>query len=198
MSVSRKEAGLVEKNFKPQSNDEVVSSGEYGEHLEENAEFNEGSVILNAPSALNNPTMSPEEQNMQMEATIVGPPQYGSPDPTTSAGKLVPLNDHPLNNLPDGHPAAISESYGAGVGTTLEPGEFSHHGEPQRTDLESDSVDVGSYGVEDYETMKVKELKKLASRRGIQGYSGMNQDELIDAHIAYDEAQSEDSSDDAS
>jgi hypothetical protein len=195
MGTSRKDAGLVEQDYETQVQDETVESGENAEHLEENSRVNGGSVLLPAPSLLNNPYMSPEEQDMQMEAQIVGPPQYGSPDPTTSAGKLAPLSSHPLAFLPEDHPSAISESYGETVSTTLEAGETTHHGTPQRSDLELDSSGQSHLRArteDDYSEMKAADLKKMASRRGIEGYSGMNKDELVQAHVAYDEAQATD------
>lgn len=69
---------------------------------------------LNEPSRLQNPYMSEEDQGMQLLPKIVGPPQYGSPDPATAASGLLTLEDgHPLDLLPEGHPAAISEDYAA-------------------------------------------------------------------------------------
>ena len=58
---------------------------------------------------------------MQMISKTFGPPQYGSPRPETSAGKLATLEDgHPLEGLPEGHPAAISEDYAAEHGAFVE------------------------------------------------------------------------------
>lgn len=69
---------------------------------------------------------------MEMTAAVVGPPAYGSPDPATSAGKLVPIDQHPLNPaaLPEDHPARISDDYGQGAVTSLVAGQ------PVRSDLE--------------------------------------------------------------
>ena len=58
-----------------------------------------------APSAQLNPYVSPEEQDMDMEPVIVGPPSYASPDPTTNAGRLRAIEDHPLQDQ-------ISEDFG--------------------------------------------------------------------------------------
>jgi pyruvate/2-oxoglutarate dehydrogenase complex dihydrolipoamide acyltransferase (E2) component len=76
---------------------------------------------------------------MEMAPVVVGPPAYGSPDPTTSAGRLLPLEQHPLNpeNLPEDHPAAISTDYGEGYAQTLTGVETLRSG-PVRTDLERD------------------------------------------------------------
>lgn len=46
----------------------------------------------------------------EIEPVIMGPPGYGSPDPETSAGKLVPLSEHPLKDQ-------IDEDYGKGYET---------------------------------------------------------------------------------
>jgi pyruvate/2-oxoglutarate dehydrogenase complex dihydrolipoamide acyltransferase (E2) component len=66
-----------------------------------------------------NPYVSEEDQDMEMTPVVMGPPGYGSPDPNTSAGVLVPIVDHPLSD-------DISEDYGADVleaQTTEEGGE---------------------------------------------------------------------------
>jgi pyruvate/2-oxoglutarate dehydrogenase complex dihydrolipoamide acyltransferase (E2) component len=78
-------------------------------------------AITTAPSDFMNPYVSEEEQGMEMRPAIVGPPAYGSPDPLTSAGRLLPIEQHPLraDALPEGHPAAISEDYGEGYDHTL-------------------------------------------------------------------------------
>src|SRR5262245_14564197 len=57
-----------------------------------------------------------EEVGLEIsQVEVVGPPAYGSPDPTTTAGRLVPLRDHPLTaeNLGEDHRAAISADYAA-------------------------------------------------------------------------------------
>jgi pyruvate/2-oxoglutarate dehydrogenase complex dihydrolipoamide acyltransferase (E2) component len=119
---ARQEAGLVEEDFEQQPNDEVVAAGEHfdAEQVEES-----GSAGL-LHTNLNLPYMSEEEQSMEIPATVVGPPGYGSPDPASSAGVLVPLDQHPLRAdvLPEGHPAAISEDYAKGyLDLTTVPGE---------------------------------------------------------------------------
>jgi len=107
--------------FNPQ--DDAIAAGEHipEETLELSGTPGVGgaphpSPQLAQPSALMNPYMSEEDQFMEMEAQVVGPPQYGSPDPATAAGRLLPLDQHPLNAeaLPEDHPAAISEDYGQG------------------------------------------------------------------------------------
>jgi pyruvate/2-oxoglutarate dehydrogenase complex dihydrolipoamide acyltransferase (E2) component len=127
--TDRVEAGLVEKDFEQQPFDEAIAAGEHiplDELDEANADSEtfgapHGSPITFAPSNSPNPYMSEEEQGMDMKPTVVGPPAYGSPDPTTSAGKLLPLEQHPLraDALPEGHPAAIDESYGEGYDGVL-------------------------------------------------------------------------------
>lgn len=73
--------------------------------------------ITSDPSATPNPYRSEAEQNMEMKPVIVGPPGYGSPDPLTSMGRLVPLEAHPLR---DTHiDVGYGEDYGANL-TALE------------------------------------------------------------------------------
>jgi|SRR5262245_8927807 len=105
-----------------QPQDEAVAAGEHidFEALEESssrqlrggAQF--ASAIEEGPSAKFNPYLTEEDQEMEMAPAVVGPPAYGSPDPLTSAGKLVPIEQHPLNAevLPEETPAAIAEGYG--------------------------------------------------------------------------------------
>jgi pyruvate/2-oxoglutarate dehydrogenase complex dihydrolipoamide acyltransferase (E2) component len=79
-------------------------------------------VILPAPSQTQNPYVSEEMQGMEMIPKTVGPPQYGSPDPASSASRLMTLEDgHPLAGLEEGT-AAISEDYGADVAREDQPG----------------------------------------------------------------------------
>lgn len=125
-------------NFNPQ--DEAIRDKEHINHeaLAEAEDFARhsgaphASPILPSPSNTGNPYISEEDQGMEMVAVVVGPPQYGSPDPTTAASRLLPLDQHPLNveALPEGHPAAIADDYGEGYGRTLVGGR------PSRSDLE--------------------------------------------------------------
>jgi pyruvate/2-oxoglutarate dehydrogenase complex dihydrolipoamide acyltransferase (E2) component len=53
------------------------------------------SVITTDPSSVPNPYRTLEEQGEEMAPVIVGPPAYGSPDPLSSTGRLIPLDVHP-------------------------------------------------------------------------------------------------------
>ena len=65
------------------------------------------------PASSPNPYVSEEMQGMEMIPKTFGPPQYGSPDPTSVASRLMTLEDgHPLAGLAEGT-AAISDDYGA-------------------------------------------------------------------------------------
>jgi Rho termination factor, N-terminal domain len=48
-----------------------------------------------------NPYVSEEEQDMEMEPIVLGPPGYASPDPETNAAALVPLSETTLEVSPD-------------------------------------------------------------------------------------------------
>lgn len=118
--TARQEAGLVEDDFEVVPRDDTA-----GDHIDHDAVDAWGSAGL-VQNNLNMPYMSEEEQGMEMKATVVGPPGYGSPDPISSLGVLVPLEQHPLraDALPEGHPARVDESYGEGYGNVMTmPGE---------------------------------------------------------------------------
>lgn len=206
---TRVEAGLVEEDFEQKPSDETMAAGD-GINLEAVAEAVEdanalgaahASVIQSNPSDAPNPYVSPEEQFMEMAPVVVGPPAYGSPDPLTAAGRLVSVTDHPLGagKVPDG--SSISDDYGADVtGAALAPGETSHPGGPQRSDLEIDTaggqaarLSAGEEVVA-YDEATKEELLEEASKREIPGRSSMNKEELVEALVAYDEAASTDES----
>jgi hypothetical protein len=203
---TRQEAGLVEKDFEQQTNDQTTDAGE-GIDLDRVAESVEdakalgaahAAVEVHAPSSAMNPYVSQEEQFMEMTPAVVGPPAYGSPDPLTAAGRLVPLRDHPLveGRVPDG--SAIDGDYGADVsGANLAPGElFGHPGGPQRSDLEIDTAGGNASGAAEevaYEDATKDELLEEASKREIPGRSSMNKEELVEALNAYDEAENDNS-----
>lgn len=205
---TREEAGLVEKNFKQLPNSEAVANGE-AIPLDEVAEAVEdagalgqahASVIQSSPSEAYNPYVSQEEQFMEMTPKVFGPPAYGSPDPLTAAGRLVPIEDHPLaaGRVPDG--SAISEDYAADVkGRNLAAGEGAHPGGPQRSDLEVDSGggrkerEAQQAQTDSYDEMNKDELLELAGEREIPGRSSMNKEELVEALSAYDEASNDNS-----
>jgi hypothetical protein len=186
--TSRAEAGIVEEDAEIQPNDEVIAAGE---HL--SFEDAEGSEF--APSAVKVPGMSEEEQDMEMTPTVVGPPAYGSPDPTTSAGRLLPLDEHPFNpaNLPDDHPAAIDEAYGEGYTGNLSPEEVGTQfpGAPQRTDLET--ALQGTPGGEGTESTSYAEQTKAdllveAEARSLDVSSSDTKAEIVAALEASDAA----------
>ena len=203
---TRAEAGLVEKDFEQKPSDEVMAAGE-GIDVDAVAESVEdanalgmphAAVIQHNPSEAPNPYVSAEEQFMEMTPKVFGPPAYGSPDPLSAAGRLVPVEDHPLGQgkVPDG--SAIAEDYAADVtGANLAPGEGAHPGGPQRSDLELDTMGLQGERTEgeseSYEDMTKDELLAEAGNREIAGRSGMNKEELVEALNAYDEAASNES-----
>lgn len=183
----RQEAGLVEEDFEKQPRDEVV---ENAEHLSGDDEAI-GAVILSEPSALASPYMSLEEQGMEMQTEVVGPPAYGSPDPVSSAGKLLPLRDHPLraDALPEGHPSRIDEEYGRDhFGDTVMPGESSSPVIP-KTDLEVDLEGRRDAREGNYEEMTKADLLDEAKSRNLDVSSSQKKDELIEALEADDASQ---------
>jgi|SRR5215469_12533762 len=115
--MSEEEAQVHEQ----QPADETIAAGE---HMDLDAQAEalaaERAAGVSSPtgvvlaSSSPNPYVSEEMQGMEMTPKTVGPPQYGSPDPASAAGKLMPLEDgHPFEGLPDDHQVAISEDYAA-------------------------------------------------------------------------------------
>src|SRR5215467_7521971 len=198
-STSRADAGLVEADAEIQPQDEAIAAGEaFPEEALEEGVFTES-----APSALRVSGMSEEEQSMDMTPVIVGPPAYGSPDPITAGGRLLPLDQHPFNpeNLPEDHPARIDPDYGKGYQADLSPDEIGSQfpGAPGRTDLETDLLGTAGGGdgsattqaadqAAAYETMTVADLKAEADSRGLTGLSNASKADLISALQADDAA----------
>lgn len=65
------------------------------------------------------PNRQEDEQDMEMEPVIMAPPGYGSPDPATQEGVLVPVDESPLE---------LGEDYGSNVGVSSEVTGLSEEG----------------------------------------------------------------------
>lgn len=153
---------------------------EDADHVSELPEGGMGDGQFGAPSELQNPNFSPEDQEMEMQPAVVGPPAYASPDPTTNAGRLRPIDNHPLAD-------GISEDYGQDVvGAAVSPGE-EHPGEPGAGEPGTLEGDLQGSAEASYEEQTKAELMELASEREIEGRSDMSKSELVTAHEAYDE-----------
>lgn len=124
-----------------------------------------------------NPYQSVEEQEMEMKPVVLGPPSYGSPDPSTNSLHMLPVEDVE-DRVSDDYAQSVREATVLGTETT-------HPGEPDSVTSDLDRDISGK----NYDSMKVEELKELASEREIEGRSEMNKKELVAALEAYDEAQ---------
>ena len=100
---------------------------------------------------------------MEIKPTVMGPPAFGSPDPSTAAAYLAPVVDHPLK-------ATFSDDYGA--------------------DVMEDSNMESTRGITeevDEDEMSLDELKDEAKKRDLP-VSGTKK-ELAERINEYDEAQ---------
>src|SRR6266498_2661331 len=92
-----------------------------------------GEEMLN-PSQVLAPSFRLEDQEdvaaELQETQVIGPPGYVSPDPNTSKGLLLPVEDHPLSG-------DISDDYG---GNVANPAETVPTGTTGVTDESSDGV----------------------------------------------------------
>jgi pyruvate/2-oxoglutarate dehydrogenase complex dihydrolipoamide acyltransferase (E2) component len=176
----RVDAELVSDDYEPASSDEALESGDFFDfdaHDEaQRTATSTGATSAGAtiqeipPSTQINPYVSPEEQGMEMTPAIVGPPPYGSPDALTTVGRLVPVHQHPLNaeNLPDDHPAAISEDYGDGQEGTLKGAETvtPRPGAPV-SEMEDKEGAEGEEGATNGEVDATQGAQDLAAREGV-------------------------------
>lgn len=122
IAPERVDAGLLEDDFEYQPREDLPDSLDLDSQDDAlRAERNSGAqnptgFVGASPSSKQNPYMSEEEQGMEMSAKTFGPPQYGSPDPATASSRLLTLEDgHPLDMVPEDHPAAISSDYAQDV-----------------------------------------------------------------------------------
>lgn len=178
---TRAEAGVVEEDFEAQPQDEAISDGSW---LDEDAGEE---VVTTPPSASKVAGMSEEEQSMEMQPVVVGPPGYGSPSPITSAGRLLPLDQHPFNPeaLPEDHPARIDPDYGKGYGEAISPEDVgtSFPGTSSGSDLENDMKGKESEDDEEtstsYEEQTKADLTAEAENRGLDVPSGATKAEIV-------------------
>jgi hypothetical protein len=62
---------------------------------------------------ITHPSFRQEDQHMaaNLKPIVVGPPAYASPDPSTNAGALVPVDEHPFD---------LDKDYGASAPKTVD------------------------------------------------------------------------------
>lgn len=170
--------GVVEDYDPTLTKEEVIADGDYIDHdlLEEAGIASDAagapfrSPILSAPSDKNNPYLPEDLQHMEMQPVVMGPPPFGSPDPVTSAGRLLPIEDHPLaaENLGEGHPAAISEDYGADArGLTHPASATSHPLSPDASDYEIDAAGGRTMRESQDEVDATESARDLAKENGV-------------------------------
>ena len=156
-----------------------------------------GGVAMSNPSELPLPYMSPEEQTMEMTPQVVGPPGYASPDPATSAGRLVPLKDHPLeaeqlaiSEATVQESSGISEDYGAAVKdlTLPSPADGGTVSGPLSPEQTGETGAEGEAEEEDngYEAQTKAELLEEANSRDLDVSSSDTKSEIIAALEADD------------
>lgn len=178
--ASRAEAGLVEEDFEAQPQDEAISDGSW---LDEEAETDE--FVSTPQSASKVAGMSEEEQSMDMQPVVVGPPGYGSPAAITSAGRLLPLDQHPFNpeSLPEDHPARIDPEYGKGYEGAISAEDVgqSFPGTSSGSDLENDlkGTPEGESTDASYDEQTKADLTTEAENRGIDVPSGSTKAEIV-------------------
>jgi hypothetical protein len=189
--ASRAEAGLVEEDAEIQPQDEAISDGSWLD--EENPDPEE--LVETPQSALKVAGMSEEEQSMDMQPVVVGPPGYGSPAAITSAGRLLPLDQHPFNpeSLPEDHPARIDEEYGKGYEGTISAENVgqSFPGTSSGSDLESDlkGEDTSGDTATSYDEQTKADLTTEAENRGLDIPSGATKADIVAALEEDDAAQ---------
>jgi hypothetical protein len=109
------------------------------------------------------------QQMLDENPEVIGPPGYASPDPETGKGRLVPIEDHPLE---------LSEDYGASVPMTADvtapPPGFGDDAAGGKHTSVPDDLDLIQQG----------ELKEMAKARDLP-VSGTKK-ELADRIAEYD------------
>lgn len=190
--TSRAEAGLVEEGAEIQPQDEAIAEKEW-------VDLDAVEEAADVPVMTKISGMSEEEQYMDMQPAVVGPPAYGSPNPLTSAGRLLPLNTHPFakENMPEGAEALIDEAYGQGYDAALTAAELGTQfpGAPQRSDLERDSAGElderlaeAAGAAPNYDSMTKDELLAEATSRGLNVTASNTKAEITQALVDDDAA----------
>jgi hypothetical protein len=181
-TTSRAEAGLVEEDFEQKPNDEALADGSWLDKGED--DDGESVFTETVPSETRISGMSQEEQTMNMTPVVVGPPAYGSPIPETSAGRLLPLDEHPFNPeaLPEDHPVRIDENYGKGYEGEISASQIgtSFPATSERTDLERDLAGQGEEEEPvDYATQTKADLLAEAQARNLDVTNDNTKAEIV-------------------
>lgn len=103
---------------------------------------------MEKPSEKLHPNRQEDEQDMEMEPVVLGPPSFGSPDPMTQSGRLVSVDEHPLE---------LGEDYGKGAVVASEKAEGDENGPPAQSATraewdeyaQSQGVDPSEFGSKD-------------------------------------------------